>query len=312
MCLQHFPILPFIPPRFNLSYNESADNFQHHCAPRSSTYDCRTEPSGPRSQPVGFSPVPDNNGLLTTKPQSSSSSVEKDDSLLHFLLDEVLQHDEDGASDFMFDKANDDVFDDCDLELADLTLPVSCTRSTSCLSVNSDWLTEILEGDASSDSWLNSIVRTGNWMADDDVHVDEIEVEKVVAADPPLPLMATVEQVSRAPRIPTPEFSVVSTLPFCGVTTGSSSNSGVFKIPRPSKEFLIEGMTYPSFSQGDIKKQKIARYLEKRKRRLSRKSNKPRTSTAFSTRREIANKRARVNGRFVSVSEFGSAPKRRR
>jgi hypothetical protein len=244
---------------------------------------------------------------------------------LQTLLEEVLQHDEDGANGLMFDEANDTMFGDDDIdfdELGDLKLPVSCSRSTSCLSLNSDGLGAIFEADDSStDSWMNSIARTGGWMADDDVVKCVDGTEEVAVENPAREVVETTDTDLAAvlPRIqnPTP-----STPP----STGSSS----ITIPRPTREFLVEGMNPSSlsfsdgcssfsresssfsngFSNGDIKKQKIARYLEKRKRRLSRKWNQP--VALSSTRRAIANKRARVNGRFVSVSEFGSAPKRRR
>lgn len=238
------------------------------------------------------------------------------------LLEEVLQHDEDGANGLMFDEAKYTTADDIDFdELGDLKLPVLCSRSTSCLSLNSDGLGAIFEADDSSaDSWINSIARTGDWMADDAAKC--IDGTEEVAKPNTTPAGEVVETTEPAAVLPPRIQNKPSTPPFCGLTTGSSSIS----IPRPTREFLVEGMTpsssslseglsyfsggLPSFSQGDIKKQKIARYLEKRKRRLSRKRNHP--VPISSTRRDIANKRARVNGRFVSVSEFGSASKRRR
>lgn len=219
------------------------------------------------------------------------------------------------------------MFDD-DIELGDLKMLVSCSRSTSCLSVNSDGLAAIMEADdGSADSWMNSIARTVDWMEDNDAgcvdKIDEVvkqmvapnetfEMDVAVTENSTLAPAKTMEQLQQPFRIPTIDGSMTSSLPFCGVSSGSSPRSRVFTIPRPSKEILIEGMT-SSVSEAEKKKQKIARYLEKRKRRLLRHKNPEGVGVMVSsTRREIANKRARVNGRFVSISEFGSAPKRRR
>ncbi len=240
---------------------------------------------------------------------------------MQFLFDEVFKYDEVGANDFLFDDAENMIDDEIDFEFGDLKLPVSYSRSTSCLSVNSDGLAAIMEADdGSADNWMNSIARTVDWMEDNDGGcVDKIDevVKQMVAPNETFGRGVAVTEKSTLASAETMEkfqqpFRISTTLPFCGVSSCSSSRSRVFTIPRPSKEILIEGMT-SSLSEGEIKKQKIARYLEKRKRRLLRHKNPDGVGgMASSTRREIANKRARVNGRFVSISEFGSAPKRRR
>ncbi len=323
---KHFPIQFSASPRFTLpSYDESSGDIFHD-PPSPSTYDGRAQPSHPCSWPVGFSHIVGKSGVIAEKPQPRSSSVEKDDSLLQFLFDEVFKHDEVGANDFMFDDAENMIDDEIDLELGELMLPASCSRSTSCLSVNSDGLAAIMEADDGfADNWMNSITRTVDWMEYPDC-VDKIDevVKQMVAPNETferdvavtdkftLASAETMEPLQQPFRTSTNDVFMTSTLPFCGLSSGSSSRSRVFTIPRPSKEILIEGMT-SSLSEGEKKKQKIARYLEKRKRRLLRNKNPEDVGgMASSTRREIANKRSRVNGRFVSISEFGSAPKRRR
>jgi len=57
-------------------------------------------------------------------------------------------------------------------------------------------------------------------------------------------------------------------------------------------------------SPADTKKQKIARYLEKRERRIWKKKK-------YAARSNVASNRTRVNGRFISTSEFGPDPRRR-
>jgi len=177
---------------------------------------------------------------------------------LQFLFDEVFKHDEVGANDFTFDD---------DLELGDLKMLVSCSRSTSCLSVNSDGLAAIMEADdGSADSWMNSIARTVDWMEYPDC-VDKIDevVKQMVAPNETferdvavtdkftLASAETMEPLQQPFRTSTNVVFMTSTLPFCGLSSGSSSRSRVFTIPRPSKEILIEGMT-SSLSEGEKKK----------------------------------------------------------
>lgn len=160
------------------------------------------------------------------------------------------------------------MFDD-DIELGDLKMLVSCSRSTSCLSVNSDGLAAIMEADdGSADSWMNSIARTVDWMEDNDAgcvdKIDEVvkqmvapnetfEMDVAVTENSTLAPAKTMEQLQQPFRIPTIDGSMTSSLPFCGVSSGSSSRSRVFTIPRPSKEILIEGMT-SSLSEAEKKK----------------------------------------------------------
>jgi len=103
-------------------------------------------------------------------------------------------------------------------------------------------------------------------------------------------------------KLPVPSIDLQIHLPrrqHCGFDVCGVTPTGRVVIPRPSREILVEGM-----EPTDMKKQKIARYLEKRKRRLSRRAveKKP---PAYQARSNVAGKRVRIGGRFVSSSEWG-------
>jgi len=270
---------------------------------------------------VGFSGVPSKPSLLATGPLTSSHQPpsppledveEKDDSLLQFLYQDLQ---EDGGGGIMFDGCSGmAAFDGDDEwlyggndELDGLMMPATCTRSISGLSVASEHgLTAVLEADDSAEEWEHSIARVEGWLdnkTDDECGRDIGEVSKLVTVGPWAGIMAS---------LPAPRTSAMDWSSYVAQGTGSSgasSASGVFVIPRLSREILIEGM---GPSMAEIKKQKIARYLEKRKRRLQKRKKTVATQVTYTARREIANKRARNNGRFVSTSEFGPASNRRR
>jgi hypothetical protein len=240
-------------------------------------------------------------------------------------------HEDEGA-DILYDiggeLGGDEDNDHTDLD--GLQMPAACTRGISCLSMCSVRTEDGLgiELDDSGDKLTHSIARVAAWMGKDD---DDFEgnVERCAAQD----IENVTELVVTKPSSSkVPADSALSSLPLpktCGLdwaafkersscfntAAGASSSSGLVPIPKLSREVLIEGMEPRLSSPADIKKQKIARYLEKRQRRLL-KRKKPYTSRAtedvtYQSRRDIANKRARINGRFVCTSEFGQAPRRR-
>jgi len=97
----------------------------------------------------------------------------------------------------------------------------------------------------------------------------------------------------------------------CGFDTNTKTSTCRPVIPRPSREILIKGM-----EPTDMKKQKIARYLEKRKRRLLKqkmekryKLEKREKKPTYQARSDVAGKRTRIGGRFVSSSEWGKRVK---
>jgi len=323
-----------------------------------------TSPRPPGGGSFGFCPVPRScSGLAWTPPSkapadtSSSDGVgdDKDNSLLEFLLDEVLQHEEEeAAGGLLFSNTsylvNNVVGDDLgDADLGDLVLPTTFSRSISCLSMSSDVLAlgdldgledlvlpgacdRSMSGQSVTSEGLAAIMfdvddlsstidRTCDWMMHDTA-ADKCCVEDVTRVEDcveDIEDVTGVEETSRAeetsrvlltsaPMLPVPSTSSTDWSTY--VYQPSLSSTGTCVVPRPSREIFMEGMVFPL----SHKKQKIARYLEKRKRRLSG-TRRPRESAGeitYKPRREIANKRARHNGRFVSVSEFGAAPPRGR
>lgn len=198
--------------------------------------------------------------------------------------------------------------------LEDLALPGGCSRSLSGHSVTSEGLAAIMFDDADDlcadsdgvDETCRSIDKTYDWMTHDTA------IEKDCVKDIEAPTCVVMKAPSSTPApasLPVPCSRDWSAYVYKPPSAQSMGTCVI--IPRPTREILMEGMECMtssfSFSPGEVKKQKIARYLEKRKRRLSKKRNR---DVSSGTRREIANKRARQNGRFVSVSEFGAAPRR--
>ena len=300
------------------------------------SHSCISRPSTCSGGSVGFFAVFPEPRLLATEPLTSShqppspppaagAEVEdKDDSLLQFLYQDLLEDDGgggmtlDGSSD-----GNDEWLYGGNDDLEDLMMPATCTRSISGLSLASEHrLTAAFEaGDDSLESWEHSITRVGNWLDgkdDDECGRDIEEVSKLVtvggegvAGSPDGgglgPWSGSIMASLPAPRTSAMDWSAYVAQRSSG--WNRPSGSGVFVIPRLSREILVEGM---GPSAADVKKQKIARYLEKRKRRLQKKKTTVTTQVTYKARREIANKRARNNGRFVSTSEFGQASRRRR
>jgi len=150
-------------------------------------------------------------------------------------------------------------------------------------------------------SMTNVVGRVGDWMNQDDECVKDIdEISKLVVLD-----VKNCECSRVKLPVPRTDWSAYQTSHGCAASSSLPPFGGILVIPRLSREVLIEGIVpFPSLLPVDVKKQKIRRYLEKRQRRLNRKSTLT-SKVAYGARRDLANKRTRVNGRFVSTSEFG-------
>lgn len=217
--------------------------------------------------------------------------------LVQFLLDQL--HGEGGGG-----SGSDDEGLDKDGELDDLMMPDVCGRSISCGSLSSDgWVRSTLDAISNVRDWMDK---------EEDECVQDIDaVSNMVDVAPksvsPCAAPLTKESTNSAGLLPAPRPHW-SNCRAKGHPSPSPSPIIRIPIPRLSREVLVESTA----TVADVKKQKIARYLEKRRRRLARGNSSITSKVMYEARRNIANKRKRVNGRFVSTSEFGQAPKRQR